>query len=99
MVATSSLWALDRGRLFGVRAMAAEMPRGRELAQPVADHVLADEHGHVLAAVVHRDGVPDHLGIDDGCARPGADHLLVARQVHLLDLRAQARADERALLR
>src|ERR1700694_1525602 len=51
IVATTSLFSLlDRRRLFGVGAMAAEMPRRRELAEPVADHVLADEHGHVLAA-------------------------------------------------
>src|SRR5712691_8603485 len=36
---------LQSRRLFGVGAVASEVPRGRELAQPVADHVLADEHG------------------------------------------------------
>src|ERR1700686_3838615 len=62
IVATTSLFSLasllDRGCLFGVGAVAAEMPRRRELAEPVADHVLADENGHVLAAVVDGDRVP-----------------------------------------
>src|SRR5260370_13740545 len=78
--------------------MAAEVPRRRELAQPVADHVLADEHRHVLTAVVDANGVADHVGIDDRGARPGADHLLLARQVQLVDLGLQRCADERALL-
>src|SRR3712207_1645041 len=33
---------------------------GRELAQLVPDHRVGDEHRHVLAAVVHREGVADH---------------------------------------
>src|ERR1700682_602860 len=89
---------LQRRRFFGVGAMAAEVARGRELTEPVADHVLADEDGHVLASVVHRDGVADHVGIDGRGARPGANHLLVARRVHLVDLLFQGGADERPLL-
>src|SRR5215212_8404343 len=38
-----------------VARVAAERPRGRELAELVPDHLLRDEHRHVLAAVVHRD--------------------------------------------
>jgi hypothetical protein len=38
------------------------VPRRRELAELVADHLLGDEHRHVLAAVVDGDRVPDHLG-------------------------------------
>src|SRR5262252_2289912 len=90
--------SLDRRRLLGVRAMTAEVTSRREFAQTVADHVLADEDGHVLAAVVDRDRVPDHVRVDHRRARPGADHLLVARLVHLLDLIAKALADERAFL-
>src|SRR6202795_2608552 len=67
---------LESRGLFGVGAVAAEMARGRKFPQPVADHVLADEYRHVLATVVDGDRVPDHVGIDDRCARPGADHLL-----------------------
>src|SRR5207247_2647320 len=96
IVATTSL--LDRRRLFGVGAMAAEVARRRELAQPVTDHVLADEDRHMLAAVVDRDRVPDHIGIDDRRTGPGANHLLVARLIHLFDLVAKGRADARPFL-
>src|SRR6202162_3894492 len=85
-------------RFFGVGAVAAEVTRGRELAQPVADHVLADEDGHVLAPVVHGDGVTDHVRIDDRGARPGADNPLVLGRVHLVNLLFQGSADERPLL-
>jgi hypothetical protein len=81
-----------------VTGVAAEGPGGRELAQLVADHLLADEHGHVLAAVVDRDRVPDHLGEDRGRARPGADHPLLAARVHRLDPGQQPLLDERPLL-
>src|SRR5437762_3202408 len=33
----------------------AEAARGGELAEPMTDHVLGDEDGHVTTAVVHRD--------------------------------------------
>src|SRR6266536_1543331 len=65
--------------------MAAEQPGRRELAELVADHLLGDEHGHVLAPVVDRDRVPDHLGEDRRGARPGADHPLVPGRVHFFD--------------
>src|SRR5438270_3332844 len=98
IVATLSLLLLDRRRLFGVGAVTPDMPRRSELPEPVADHVLADEDRHVLAAVVDGDRVTDHVGVDHGRARPGADHLLVARLVHLVDLFAQRWADERPFL-
>src|SRR5258708_613615 len=90
---------LNRRRFFGVGAVTAEMTSRRELAQPVADHVLADEDRHVLAAVVDRDRVTDHVGIDGRGARPGADHLLVARLIHLVDLVFERGIDEWPLLR
>src|SRR5437660_472343 len=90
---------LQGRRLFGVRAVAAEVPRGRELTESVADHVFADEHRHMLAAVVDADRVPDHVGIDHRRTGPGADHLLLARSVHLVDLGLQRIADERPFLR
>src|SRR6185437_3341840 len=65
-----------------------EGPRGRELAELVADHRLGDEHRDVLAAVVHRDGVAEHRRDDHRTARPGLDHVLGALfvlAVHLLD--------------
>src|SRR5260370_1854490 len=98
IVATTSLSLLYPRCLFGVSAVAAEVARRGELAQPVTDHVFSDEHGYVLAPIVDRDRVPDHVGIDDGRARPGADHLLVACLVPLVDLFLQRVADERTLL-
>src|SRR5260370_38237376 len=74
--------------------MAAEMAGGRELAQPVADHVLADEDRHVLATVMNANGVADHVGIDDRRACPGADYLLLARCIQLVDLGLQRVAGE-----
>src|SRR5207245_3653820 len=62
------------------------------------DHLLGDEHGHVLAAVVDGDRVPDHLGEDRRGARPGADHVLLARGVHGLDPAQQPLLHERTLL-
>src|SRR5438067_13280370 len=65
----------------------------------MADHLLGHEHRHVLAPVVDRDRVADHLGEDGRRARPGADHLLAAGLVHRLDPPQQALLDERPLLR
>src|SRR5438105_7105868 len=52
-----------RARRFGGRdraTVSAEAARRRELAEPVADHVLGDEHRDVTMPVVHGDGVADH---------------------------------------
>src|SRR6476469_3273785 len=81
-----------------VLQLTQEGPRRRELAELVADHRFGDEHRDVLAAVVHRDRVPEHVGDDRGPARPRLDHglgILVVRRVHLLE---QVVVDERALL-
>src|SRR5687767_8087266 len=65
--------------------MGAKNAGGRELAELVSDHRLRHEHGHVLAAVVHGDRVPDHLGEDRRRTRPRPDGPLAARLVHLLN--------------
>src|SRR5579863_7774905 len=44
--------------------VAAEEPSRRELAELVTHHRLADEHRHVLAAVMHGDRVANHLRED-----------------------------------
>src|SRR3954469_16309010 len=94
----SAISLLERRAAFRVVAVRSEHPRGGELPQLVPDHGLRDEHGHVLAAVVHRDRVPDHLGDDRGAPRPGSDDPLVAALVHVLDLDEQVLVDERAFL-
>src|SRR3954451_14258965 len=78
--------------------MAAIGARRCELAQLVADHRLRYEHRHVLAAVVHRDRMPDELGEDRGGARPGLQHALLLAVVHFLDPLHQLGVDERPLL-
>src|SRR5919197_1846108 len=82
-----------------VAGVPAEVAGRRELAELVAHHLLRDEHRHVLAAVVDRDRVAHHHGIDGRGARPGANHLLRARVVHRLDLLQQPLLHERILLR
>src|SRR5918995_4921924 len=80
--------ALLRSRLDLLgRRVTLENPRRRELAQLVADHVLGDEHRHVLAPVVHGDRQPDHVRQDHRAARPGLDRapvVLVAGNLHFL---------------
>src|SRR5262249_40135001 len=75
-----------------------EHPRRRELAELVTDHRLRDVHGHVLAAVVHRERVTDHLGRHGAAARPRLDDFAVAGRVHRVDLLAKVLVDERAFL-
>src|SRR5690606_22875412 len=72
--------------------------RRRELAELVADHGLGHEHGDVLAAVVHRDGVPQHGGDDHRTARPGLDHVLGVGLVLSGHLLVQVVVDEGTLL-
>src|ERR1700677_1708026 len=78
--------------------MAAERPRGRELAELVPNHRLGDEDRDVLAAVVHRNGVTEHRRDDHRPPRPGLDYslgALVVLHVHLLH---QVVVDEGPLL-
>src|SRR3954453_22741182 len=89
---------LAPARLAVVLDVAPEGPRGSELPQLVADHRVRDEHRHVLAAVVHRDRVVDHVGDDGGPAGPGPDDGLLARLVEDVHLLEQVVVNERALL-
>jgi hypothetical protein len=75
-----------------------ERARRGELAELVPDHVLVDEHGHVLAAVVDRQRQTDHFRHDHRATRPRLDRALVvcsARDFHLLH---QVVIDERTFL-
>src|ERR1700712_5207542 len=75
-----------------------EGPRRGELAELVPDHALGDEHRDVLAAVVHGDRVPEHVGDDRRATRPGLDHVLAALVVLRVHLLEQVVVDERTLL-
>src|SRR6185312_8649820 len=85
-------------RLPVILDVALERPGRRELAELVPDHRLGDEHRNMLAAVVHRERVPDHVGNDRRAARPGLDDLLRVLLVLGVDLLQQMVVDERALL-
>src|SRR4051812_34537 len=69
----------------------------RELTELVTDHVLADEHGHELAPVVHREGEANSLREDGRAARPGLDHFLRGLSLGVCDLLLQVTVDERPL--
>src|SRR5258708_4919986 len=81
-----------------VAHVAAEGPGRRELAELVPDHRLGDEHGHVLAAVVHGDRVAQHRGNDHGATGPCLDDVLGALVVLHVHLLYQVVVNERALL-
>src|SRR5919107_2165809 len=85
-------------RLAVVPDVTPEGPRGGELPQLVADHRVGHEHRHVLAAVVHRNRVADHVRDDGGPAGPGPDDGLAARLVEGVHLLEQVVVHERALL-
>src|SRR5690606_19608382 len=81
-----------------VAAVALEDARRGELAQLVADHVLGNQHGHVLLAVVHGNRQAHHLGDHHRAARPGLDRLAIVLGHGGLHLLLQVKVDERALL-
>ncbi len=91
--------AAGRGRLhLAVAGVHDGLAGGRELAEPVADHVLRHEYGHEQLAVVHVQRAADHLGRDHRAPRPGADDLTAARLGEPLDLPLERRLDVRSLL-
>src|SRR6266516_7729352 len=96
--ASITRFLLERRASLGVVPVRAEHAGGGELAHLVAHHRLRDEHRHVLAPVVDRDGVPDHLGHDGRAARPRPQDPLVPALVHVLDLGHEVVVHERALL-
>src|SRR6516165_1244146 len=79
--------------------MAAEGPRGRELAELVPHHRLGDEHRDVLAAVVHGDSVAQHRRNDHGPPGPRLDYGLAAPLVLHVHLLHQVVVDEGTLLK
>src|SRR5262249_43612344 len=97
--ALTSITGLPSGSPLRFTAgVAGEVAGGRELAEPVPNHVLANEHGDVLSAVVDRHRVPDHLRIDGRGPSPRADHPLLSCGVQPRDFLGQILVDEGALL-
>src|SRR5207245_9421018 len=64
---------LPRPRPSLVPRVRTERARRREFAELVPDHGLGDEHGDVLAPVVHRDRVTEHVRHDRRAADTGPD--------------------------
>ena len=60
-----------------IRGMSSERSRDREFTVLVADHILRDEYGYMLPAVVYRDGQTDEIRRDHRSSRPGLDGSLV----------------------
>src|SRR5688572_6889631 len=87
-MALASIVLTPLRRLGGllVARVALERARHRELAELVPDHVLVDEHRHVLATVVDGDRETDHVRHDHRATRPGLDRLLRVRGDRGLDL-------------
>ena len=78
--------------------MTLEGPGRGELSELVPNHRFGHENRDVLAAVMHADGVPDHVGGDHGATRPGLNDVVCARLVLGSDLLGQMLVDEGALL-
>src|SRR5258708_3995589 len=96
------LWASDlpmgSGLLhFLVGGMAVEGAGGRELAEPMADHVLRHQPRHELVPVVDAEGEADKLRQDGRPPRPDLDHLVAPRCPPRFRLLQEKAVDERAL--
>src|SRR6185436_18413973 len=87
----------DLGGLVALRAVPLECPRRGELPHLVPDHVLGHVDGDELLAVVHREGVPDHLRDQRRSPGPGLDHPLLEPLVQVLHLLAEVDVHERTL--
>jgi hypothetical protein len=71
---------------------------GRELAELVANHLLAHEDWHVLPAVMDGDGVANHARENGAGTGPRANNGSLIRLVEDIDLLLQFRVDVRPLL-
>ena len=75
--------------LLGIGGLAAgvtsEGSGGSKLAQLVANHVLGDIDGNMLAAVMNGDRMADEGGEDGGGSGPGLQHLLLAGLVQFVN--------------
>ncbi len=77
--------------------MAPEQPRGGELSELVANHVLRDVHGNELVTVVHRDRMPDEIRRNGTRPRPGLDDRSLISGIHSVDLGKQLSVEVRTL--
>ena len=68
----------------------------REFAQLVANHVLGNQHGYMLLAVIHGNGQTEHLRQNHRTARPCLDRTLVVLGYRSFHFLRQVVVDERA---
>ena len=78
--------------------MALERARRRKFAELVTDHGFGNVYGHVLATIVHGNGVTHHVGEDGRGALPRLDDVLFASFVHRGNAAEKTRLDEMTLL-
>ena len=76
--------------------MAFESSSWGEFAELVTDHILSDEDGDVLFAVIDGEGVLDEGRIDGLTSRPGLDDFFFAGFIEILDLLKKVSIYERA---
>ena len=78
--------------------MTPERPRGSELTQLVADHVLGHVYLHMFTTVVHHEGYVHEFWNDRASTCPGLDRLDTSRFTLLLNFEKQLWIDVRAFL-
>jgi hypothetical protein len=62
-----------------------EKPGGREFTQFVSNHVFCNIDGHVLPAVMHRNGVTHHFGKNGGSPGPRLNNSFFSGSIHFVD--------------
>jgi len=62
--------------------MTAEVTGGRKFTQAMSDHVFGDINGHMTAAVMYGNGMPNHLREDGAVPAPGANDFLLTMGIH-----------------
>src|SRR5690606_19215626 len=92
-------WSSATPTLLVVLLVTLERAGRSELTELVTDHRLGHEDRDVLAAVVDRQGVAEHVGGDHRPAGPGLDDVLGSGLVLRVHLLGEVVVDERALLR
>jgi hypothetical protein len=77
--------------------MASEGPGRRKFTELVTDHLLANEHRHVLAAVVNRQRQANHIRDHHRPAGPGFDGPTIIGLHRHADFFQEVKVDERTL--
>lgn len=65
----------------------------------MTNHGFGYIYRHVLAAIMHGDGVTHHFREDGAGTRPGLDDVLAARFIHRIDATEKARFHKRTFFK